>query len=442
MPKLKLTDLAVKRLKAPRGVQVDYFDLSLPSFGLRVTGPTPRTPDGRKSWFAFYRLGSQQRRLTFQPPYPGLGLADARQQAREAFQAVGRGEDPASKQRALWAEKRRLAERGPDTVENVFAEFMKRHMAGKERAPGYIAGVRRNFDNHVLPYWRGRLIGSITRRDVIELLDRIIDAGKASAGQMRKQGGPYAANRTRGAIIKLFNWSIQRGIVETSPAAMVEKPGTERSRDRVLSDAELKLIWCATEALTYPWRPYFRLLIATGQRREETARIRWRDIDEAEAIWLIPAEATKADRAHAVPLSRLALASLSECPQGGGYVFTTRRQTRRPGMKGEPGEAPLGAFGKAKTVLDAEIARIAAETGAPLPQPWTIHDLRRTATTTLGRLGVARFIQQRILNHADRGVTAVYDRYSYLPEKRAALDRWAKHIETLVNPPPALRIVN
>jgi integrase len=437
MPRLKLTDAAVKRLGAPPGVQVDYFDANLPGFALRVSGPTPRNPDGRKGWVALYRFGGQLKRLTMQSSYPTTGLADARQWAREVFQTAHRGEDPSSAQRATTRPAR-----GPDTVESVIAEFMRRHMADKARAPRYVVETQRNFDNHVLPHWRGRLIGSITRCDVIELLDQIVDSGNETARrQGRKLGGPVAANRVRAAISALFNWAMRRGIVESSPATMVEKPGTERKKTRVLSDAELRLIWRGTEALPYPWRPYFRLLIVTGQRREETATLRWRrDIDEAEAIWMIPAEANKPDRTHAVPLSRLALSILAECPQGGGYVFTTRRQRHKPGM-GEPGEAPISGFSKAKAELDAEIARIASETGEPV-NAWTLHDLRRTATTTMGRFGVPRFIQQRILNHADSSVTGIYDRWEYLPEKRAALDKWARHIETLVLPPPVLRIVS
>src|SRR5207253_98588 len=106
----------------------------------------------------------------------------------------------------------------------------------------------------------------------------------------RKFGGPIAANRTLAAISKLFNWAIQRGIVESSPVARVEKPGAERKKTRVLSDEELRLIWRGAKALPYPFGPYFRFLLATAQRREETATIRWQpDINDDEALWTIPA---------------------------------------------------------------------------------------------------------------------------------------------------------
>src|SRR5439155_4788244 len=200
-------------------------------------------------------------------------------------------------------------------------EFMHRYMAGKQRAPRYIAETRRNFDNHFLPVWRRRLITTITRRDVIELLDGIVDAATAettaaSATGKRKVGGRIAANRTRAALSKLFNWCTQRGIIEASPVAMVDRPGAEKKRTRVLTDEELRLIWRGTHALPYPFRPYFRLILATAQRREETATARWcPDINPDEAGWMIPSEANKPDRTHDVPLSPLALAILAECPR-------------------------------------------------------------------------------------------------------------------------------
>src|SRR5439155_23151126 len=130
--------------------------------------------------------------------------ADARQEAREALQRLGRGEDPA---RAKEAAEQKAHEAARDTVEVVIDEFMHRYMAGKQRAPRYIAETRRNFDNHVLPVWRRRLITTITRRDVIELLDGIVDAATAettaaSATGKRKVGGRIAANRTRAALSK------------------------------------------------------------------------------------------------------------------------------------------------------------------------------------------------------------------------------------------------
>ena len=162
---------------------------------------------------------------------------------------------------------------------------------------------------------------------------------------------------------------------------------------------KIRLVWRGAESLGYPHGPYFRLLLATAQRRKETATICWRpDINEAEALWMIPAESTKPNRVHLVPLSGLAIKILAECPRLAGHAFTCG------------GDKPINNFAYAKTLLDEAITEVAARHGEDPPAPWTIHDLRRTAATVMGKLGVVRFIQGRVLNHADTAVTAIYDR--------------------------------
>lgn len=400
MPKIKLTDAAVQRFKAAPGERIDYFDVTLPGFGLRVSGPTPRNPEGRKSWVLFYRFAGEQKRLTIEPSYPALGLRVARRRAGAALQKLSAGADPAADK----AERAKPAPR-PDTIERVIDEFMHRHMAGKDRAPNYQAGTRRNFDNHVLPRWRGREIRSITRRDVIELLDAVIDEGK-----------PVAANRVRAALSKLFNWSVHRGIIDVSPVALVERPGAEKKRERALAPEEIRAVWNAVGSLGYPFGPFLRLTFATAQRREEIAHMRWADIDEAERTWTLSSEQTKANRAHVVPLSPLAIDVLAGCPRLGTYVFTSR------------GDRPISGYSRAKRRVDQAIAK----SRAPL-DGWTIHDLRRTAATGMGRLGISRFAISRVLNHADGSVTGIYDRHEYLSEKRQALDAWGEYLGSLAS---------
>ena len=367
------------------------------------------------------------KRLTIEPDYPALGLAAAREKAREALRALkDRGEDPAAAKAQVKAAIRQPAPVpieacGPDIIENVIYEFMRRYMQARKRAPRYIEETRRNFDKHVLSRWRGRLLSSITRRDVIELLDAIADEGK-----------PIAANRVRAALSKLFNRSIQRGIVEASPVAMVERPGAETERERALSDGEIRTVWQAAGKLAYPFGPFFKMALTTAQRRSEVAAMRWADIDLDEQTWTLPAALTKANRAHVVPLSPLAIKILSECPHAGIHVFTTGR---RRGPNGGAGDAPISGFSRAKAMLDEEAVKIAeAGEGAPVG-PWRLHDLRRTAATVMGRLRIARFVLSRILNHADQSVTGIYDRYEYLDEKRRALDAWGRFLENLTNVP-------
>lgn len=432
MPTVKLTDAAVQRFKAPPGGRIEYFDATLPGFGVRVAGPTGRSPEGRKSWVLFYRHGGAQKRLTIEPGYPALSLADARKRAGEALALLSQGTDPG----AAKAETKAAAARKPDTVENVVAEFIKRHLEGKRRAPRYIEETRRNFDNHVLPRWRDRDVGSITRRDVIELLDAIVDNGtkvRGDDGKMRHvKGGPIAANRVLAAVRALLNWALRRGLIETTPAALVERPGEETRRERTLSADELRFIWPEAEGLGYPMGAFFRMVMLTGQRREEVATMAWADIDLGAKVWTIPAVVTKAGRAHTVPLSPAAMELLAGVPRKSArnkagllapspHVFTMT------------GENPISGYSAGKKRLDAAVAgaRLAAGMEEPIA-PWTVHDLRRTCATEMGRLGVSRFTISKVLNHADRSVTGIYDRHNYLAEKRAGLEAWASYLISLI----------
>src|SRR5262249_6760251 len=150
---------------------------------------------------------------------------------------------------------------------------------------------------------------------------------------------------------------------------------------------------------------------------------RWADIDEGERTWTLSSDMTKAGRAHVVPLSPLALEILGEAKETarqlyavpdttklGTYVFTTHA------------DRPISGYSKAKARLDKAVAEARREAALPDIDPWRIHDLRRTVGTGLGKLGISRFIIARVLNHADRTVTGIYDRHEYLAEKRSALD--------------------
>ncbi len=434
MPTTKLTDAAVQRFKAPPGGRIEHFDATLPGFGIRVAGPTGRNPEGRKSWVLMYRFGGTLKRLTIEPGYPALGLADARKRAGDALALLAVGTDPG----ATKVETKAAAARKPDTMANVVDDFMHRHMVGKRKAPRYIEETRRNFDNHVLPRWRDKSIASITRRDVIELLDAIVDGGSKVRSEDGKtkhvKGGPIAANRVLAAVRALFNWALRRGIVETTPAALVERPGEETRRERTLSADELRSILLAAETLTDPIRAFFRVVLLTGQRREEVATMAWADVDLKANVWTIPAEVTKAGRAHAVPLSPAAAALLKALP-----CKSTRNEAGRtipsPHVFTVGGDHPISGYSAAKKRLDAAIVKAREDDAESVPlAPWTLHDMRRTAATEMGRLGIPRFTIARVLNHSDRSVTAIYDRHTYLEEKRRALEAWGQYLAELVKP--------
>jgi len=417
MPTVSLTQLSVERVKPPAKGRVDYFDKNQPGFALRVTHT------GNKSWTVVYRLkGTTKLERVTLGSFEDIPKVDvARDMAREIRQQVARGVDPKALRAPAPVQDVR-------TVKAVVDVFMARYMKAKGRAESYIAETRRIFDKDVLPKWGARDIRSITRADVIDLLDTIVDDGR-----------PIQANRTLAAVRKLLNWSLDRSYIDASPVAKMSAPSAETDRERVLSADELRLVWLATAKVGYPFGPMVQMLILTLQRRREVAEAVWPEFDIKESIWHIPGERTKNSNPTDVPLSDKALEIIGalprwkvdgkDCP----YLFTTTRA------------AAVSGFAKAKQGIDKKVLEIqkaeAIERGErpedvkPLDH-WTFHDLRRTATTRMAEdLGVAPHVVEAILNHVSgtiRGVARTYNRATFAKPKKIALDAWGTYVEGLI----------
>lgn len=427
MPTKKLTDLFVERVKPPGSGSVEYFDASWPGLSLRVT------KGGAKSWCLFYRLNGRLRRFTL-GRYPAIEPAQARHEAQTALERMRKaGIDPADEKRA------RRDQRTPetDTFGAASTDYL-RHVEANNRRSTYL-GAKRDIEFDALKRWKSRPLISITRRDVIDLLDRII-----------ARGAPVQANRTFARLRAFFNWAIEKDRLHASPMARMRLPSQEHVRDRVLSDDEIRWFWAACDRAGPPFGPLYKLLLLTAQRRDEVAGIRWAEIDFDERLWTIPRHKAKNDRVHEVQLSDAALSILRDLPRNdcADFVFTNT------------GETPVSGFSKSKRRLvdamlterrrslglpedDAQLRktlRLSPGKALPVEIPdWRLHDLRRTAATGMARLNFSPHVVDKVLNHVSgtiRGVAAVYNRFAYLEERRAALEAWGRYVEQLAMPTP------
>ncbi|QIG46670.1 tyrosine-type recombinase/integrase [Nordella sp. HKS 07] len=352
---------------------------------------------GHLSWAIRYRLGGRSRKHTI-GPYPAFDLKTARELAAKALRAVAEGRDPGQEKIAARNER-------PDTVGVVAQLFVERHCLRVNR-PSTVESTQRLLDLHVLPLWRRRLIKDITRRDVLDLLDGLVGAGR-----------PVAANRALAAIRKLFSWAMERDIIASSPCTGVKPPTPEQSRDRMLSDSELRNVWFAADKLGGPFAALVKLLVLTGGRREEVARMSWNEVDLTNRLWTLPKERSKNGKPHDIPLSDPAIAILESLPRiGDTFVLTT------------DGKAASSNYSANKRRLDALLP-------ADMP-PWWLHDLRRTTASGMARLGVSLPVIEKVLNHSSgtfAGVVSVYQRHNFTDEKRHALERWGVHVADLVS---------
>jgi integrase len=362
-------------------------------------------PSGAKSWAVRYRHAGTPRKHTL-GSYPAIDLKSARALASKALRAVAEGRDPG---------REKAQERGaPDTVEAVAAQFLDRHCKRSNR-PSTAEATERQLRLYVLPRWRGRLARDITRRDVLDVLDRVVDAGK-----------PIAANRVLAAVRKMFAWAVSRDIIAASPCAGVKPPAAERSRDRILTDHELRNVWqAADKPLGGPFGALVKLLILTGQRRDEVAGMKWSEIDLEARLWTLPPERVKNDEKHEVPLSAAAVAVLQALPRIGERFLLTSN-----------GTSPSSGYSKGKRRLDALL---------PPDMPgWRLHDLRRTTASGMGRLGINLPVIEKVLNHSSgsfAGIAGIYQKHTFAEEKRRALDAWGAFVIDLGSDRPRRNVV-
>jgi len=413
MPSQKMTVLWLERLKNPISGRIEYFDTVQSGLGLRV-GKT------KLSWFVMYRVSGNRKlkRLTL-GKYPSMKLADARDKAKNAVYDADNGIDPA-------VEKKAKIE--APTFGELAKEYLEKH--GRKKRSFY--EDKRIIEKDLTSNWEDRKAFDIKRRDVIWLLDKIVD-----------RGAPIQANRTLALIRKIFNWGISRDLVEHNPCTQIKAPGLEKQRDRVFSETEIKDLWEAFEAEGKTIEPMFKLRLITAQRGGEIESMRWQDINLETGWWTIPAEYSKNNLSHRVPLSKMALKILL------GHKKAISDDLEKSKQKAEISRKPVNktlyATKKKKyaewvfpspvykgshiTNVQKAASRVKEYSGI---KDFRLHDLRRTAASMMTGAGIPRLVVSKILNHVEQGVTRVYDRHSYDNEKRAAIEKWTQLLEQII----------
>ena len=399
MPRRSLTDRSLKALKQ------DTSDAVVPGLAVRIGAA------GQKTFVLISRFpGRTNPTRRAIGTYPTVSLEQARAKARSWLEMIQAGIDPAVEVAAAAREADREQQ---DTFRAVAESFIAKHVASRRTAVGITGRIR----GKLISVWGDRPIGTITRRDIIALVEN--DAASAGAGSARK---------TLAYTRRLFRWAAARDLVTVNPCAAIAVADflpAATSRDRVFDDNELALLLRATApdgGVGYPDAPYVRLLLLTATRRSEFAGVPFSEFSPDLTSWLLPAARVKNMSDFLIPLPPAATKLLASLPRftGGNFVFT---QTG--------GRRPIGNFGARKVRLDRRMTELNGGTAIP---PWTFHDIRRSVASGLARLGVMPHVIEAVLNHRSgtvSGIAAIYNRYDMRAEKAHALALWADHLDRL-----------
>ena len=408
---MRFTDRSIAALK-PKARLYEVWEDGRTGLGVRMS------PKGRKSWNYMYRFNGKARRMTL-GTYPTLGLANARVKHAQAKELLNKGIDPGAQQI-----ERKRAERNAETVNDLAEEYLEKWARPRKRSAGVDERILRK---DVLPAWGTRKAREIRRRDVILLLDTIVE-----------RGAPIAANRTLGIIRRMFNFAVSRDILDTTPVAMVKAPAKENQRERVLSPEEIRIFWNDLDKapISQGIILALKLQFVTVQRKGEVIGVAQSEFDlKEEKVWVLPPERAKNGKTHRVPLPPLAVSLIEEAQALAGYS-----QWLFPSPRGDGPVKPQAVnVALYRACMPPEkrpkAARLAEKPAVGLTGI-VPHDLRRTAASNMAALGINRLVISKILNHVENSVTSIYDRYGYHQEMRHALEVWAAHLEGIVSGKP------
>ncbi|MEH3065422.1 MAG: tyrosine-type recombinase/integrase [Methylobacterium radiotolerans] len=384
---MRLTNQSALAIVRPEGrPQITVFDDEVPGFGVRVSAKT-------RVWIISYRNKLGQSKQETVGRVGLLSATEARKAAADMLSRVRLGSDPHTERKAAKV-----------AASLTFGSQIEAYldMRSKDVSASYLRDLTRSLNVDLAPLHKVP-VADMTHGQVHEQIERIA------------RNHPHAAKQARAGLSRFFRTMVSKGIAHRNPVVDVETPATGGARDRVLKDDELRAVWRAT-AGGDEFSQIVRLLILSGQRREEVAGMLWSEVDLAAATWSMPGSRTKNGLPHEVPLSAPMLEILRRRDdvrlEGRTHVF------------GRSGRTGFSGFSKGKALLDER---------CQLATPWRIHDLRRSVSTGLARIRVPPHVIEAILNHvsgAKAGVAGVYNRHLYDAEKREALDLWAEHTAT------------
>ncbi len=399
MPQTELTDKFCQGAKVKSGRKADWFDTTVRGLCFRVTKGGVRAffqvytkpADGKRAWL---KLGT----------YPDIGLAKARQKARDARAAVGGGKDPVAEKKALAA---------GDTVADMVENYIARHASTKRSGDEIARMLRKDVSARI-----GAVkLAELHRRDLTKCIDAVKD-----------RGAHVAASLLFANMRAMVRWARGRGDLDSNLMEGMPQPSEAKERDRFLTADEIRAMWAALAKadMRESTRRILRLCLITGQRVGEVSGMTRPELNLENATWTIPAERAKNGREHVVPLSKMALAIIG-LQTADGTALAKRKKRAVPKWV-FPGP------GAREAVTSAAISKAVARQEWPI-EHWTPHDLRRTAATHMEMAGVSPFIIGHVLNHASVTKASVtsrhYAKYDYAKEKREALEAWATSLANL-----------
>jgi len=425
---MKFTDRYILNLK-PKDKMYQVRETE--GFGIRVL------PSGVRIWIFIYTIAGKRRQMNL-GDYPDITLADARGRLLDVRKALKDGHDPQEvgfgwhrnpERERREAAKAAEAERKNPTIKQIASDYMTRHAKVNKRQSSWQEDERL-LEKNVLPAWGARKASEIRKRDGVALLDSYMDR-------------PALCHNILKLVRKMFNFAVEKDILEFSPFIGIKPPVQITHRDRVLTEDEIRAFWTTElpkSSMSAEVKGILKLALLTGQRIGEICGISTREIEGP--WWTIPSERTKNGEAHRVYMTKSALDVL--VPKDGEYYFQS------PVVKYDPDHKPIYSHidanaisyairrnlkdYKARRPLKGDTITMVkvAENRKMAMAHFTPHDLRRTCATFLAQLGFSDEVIDAVLNHKKTGVVKIYNRHKYDTEKKMALEAWERKLNSII----------